>query len=336
MNKDRAILLLDWLRHVLNDRYIEQLAPASSDASFRSYFRISSGAKSYVVMDAPPDKEDIGPWISINQKLRTAGLSTPEVFAEDRAKGFILMSDLGSQSYLSVLNKNTVNELYSDALAAISRMQSQVGTESLPLYDSARLHAEMNLFAEWFLDSHLGIMLGVEDEKLLSRFFEKLVASALEQPQVFVHRDFHSRNLMRLSFGNPGIIDFQDAVKGPITYDLVSLLRDCYIEWPVETVMAFVDQYRSQLTEAKWGAIDGARFRRWFDWMGLQRHLKVLGIFCRLYYRDGKAQYLNDLPLTLKYVLDAAGNYEETKFFSEWLIAKIGMSDITQARVQAN
>ena len=325
---------LHWVRNVLNDNDLT-LRPASSDASFRSYLRTECRGSSFVVMDAPPDKEDIGPWLDVSARLRAASLSAPEVLWVNREQGFILMSDLGETPYLDVLNPDSVGELYRDAINAIFTMQSRVKTRDLPDYDADRLRTELELFPEWFLKRHLGLQLAASERLTLDKLFQKLVDSALEQPQVFVHRDYHCRNLMRLRGGNPGIIDFQDAVRGPITYDLVSLLRDCYIEWPQEQVLVWVNEYRERLTKA--GLIEDRelRFKRWFDWMGLQRHLKVLGIFCRLGYRDGKTRYLKDLPLTLKYVLNVASGNKDMRPFAEWLRDKVGAVDITIPRDSA-
>ncbi len=330
----REKALLAWVRNALNDSEIK-LRPASSDASFRSYLRTECRGTSFVIMDAPPEKEDIGPWLDVNARLRAASLSAPEVMWVNREAGYILMSDFGDTPYLDVLNADSANDLYRDAINAIFAMQSRVKTRDLPDYDAVRLQAELDLFPEWFLERHLGIAISASEKLVIGRVFKKLIDSALEQPQVFVHRDFHSRNLMQLRGGNPGVIDFQDAVRGPITYDLVSLLRDCYIEWPQERVLGWVNEYRERL--AKNGMIEDRelRFKRWFDWMGLQRHLKVLGIFCRLCYRDGKERYLKDLPLTLKYVLDVAGKNKEMGPFAEWLRDKVGGTDITVPRAAA-
>jgi len=328
----RHKLLLQWVRNALNDASLE-VHPASSDASFRSYLRTQSRGTSFVIMDAPPEREDTGPWLDIDARLRAVSLSAPEVMAVNREDGFILMSDLGETNYLDVLNAETVDELYRDAINAIHGMQTRIKPAGLPDYDAPRLQAELDLFPEWFLHRHLGISLGASEKLIIGRVFQKLIDSALEQPQVFVHRDFHSRNLMCLGTNNPGIIDFQDAVRGPITYDLVSLLRDCYIQWPQEKVLAWVNHYRDRLARASLIEEKELRFKRWFDWMGLQRHIKVLGIFCRLCYRDGKPGYLKDLPLTLHYVLEVAGRNKDLGPFAQWLREKIGDADITVPRV---
>ncbi len=331
IDPQREKALLHWARNALNDASLT-VQPASSDASFRSYLRTRSRDTSFVIMDAPPDKEDIGAWLDVNARLRAISLSAPEVMAVDRYDGFILMSDLGDTPYLDVLNADSADELYRDAINAMHSMQVRIRPAGLPDYDAERLRAELELFPEWFLRRHLGLRLAASEQMIIERMFQKLIDSALEQPQVFVHRDFHSRNLMKLGNNNPGIIDFQDAVRGPITYDLVSLLRDCYIEWPQERVMGWVNQYRDRLARASLIEDKELRFKRWFDWMGLQRHLKVLGIFCRLAYRDGKTRYLQDLPLTLRYVLDVAGRNKDLGPIATWLREKVGDTDITRLR----
>jgi len=331
MDQKREKQMVQWCRTQLNDNKV-QIAPLAGDASFRSYLRVRSHDQIFVLMNAPPEHEDTGPWVNIAKRLRNASLSAPEIYYVDRAAGFILMSDLGDTTYLDVLNEGNVDALYRDAISAIGGMQQRCRSDDLPVYDETRLRAEMNLFPEWFLERHLGLAIKASERMIIERVFEKLVASALEQPQVFVHRDFHSRNLMKRDWDNPGILDFQDAVRGPVTYDFVSLVRDCYIEWPQEKVMVWVNQFRDRLT--KTSVIDDKelRFKRWVDWMGLQRHLKVLGIFARLNYRDGKAGYLKDLPLVLKYVLEVAGKNKDLGPFAEWLADKTAGIDLTVPR----
>lgn len=331
MDRKREMALENWCRGVLNDNTIK-LAPASSDASFRSYYRLSSRDNTFIVMDAPPDRENIAPWLDIHARLRKANVNAPEMVAIERTLGFILMADLGDDSYLSQLNEQTADTLYRDALNTLYAMQTRVDSAGLETYHYGKLVAEMELFPEWFLQRHLGLQPNCSGWDTIEDAFSILTASALEQPQVFVHRDFHSRNLMRTSFNNPGVIDFQDAVKGPITYDLVSLLRDCYIEWPKERVLAWMQGYRERAVSANLIAHNELRWKRWFDLMGVQRHLKVLGIFCRLWYRDGKAQYLNDLPLVLKYTLDVATANKDLKPFGEWLATITATIDLTAPR----
>ncbi len=331
MDRKREMALANWCRGVLNDNQIK-VAPASSDASFRSYHRVSSRDNSFIVMDAPPDKENIAPWLDIHARLRKANVNAPELVAVERTLGFILMADLGDLSYLSQLNEQSADLLYRDALNTLYAMQTRVDSNGLETYHYGKLVAEMELFPEWFLQRHLGLQPNCAGWDTIEQAFSVLTASALEQPQVFVHRDFHSRNLMRTTLNNPGVIDFQDAVKGPITYDLVSLLRDCYIEWPKDRVLAWMQAYRERAVAANLIAHNELRFKRWFDLMGVQRHLKVLGIFCRLWYRDGKAQYLNDLPLVLKYTLEVATVNKDLKPFGEWLAKVTANIDLTRPR----
>ncbi|MBK7146940.1 MAG: phosphotransferase [Xanthomonadales bacterium] len=331
MDRKREMALLDWLRAALNDAQAK-FEPASSDASFRSYYRVLSRDNRFIVMDAPPERENIAPWLDILARLRKANVNAPELVAVERGQGFILMADLGDQSYLSQLNEGSADTLYRDALNTLYAMQTRVDCSGLETYHYGKLVAEMELFPEWFLKRHLGLQQDCAGWDTIEHAFSVLTASALEQPQVFVHRDFHSRNLMRTPMNNPGVIDFQDAVKGPITYDLVSLLRDCYIEWPKERVLAWMQQYRERAVQGNLIAHNELRFKRWFDLMGVQRHLKVLGIFCRLWYRDGKAQYLSDLPLVLKYTLDVATVNKDLKPFGEWLAKITANVDLTRPR----
>lgn len=296
------------------------MEPASSDASFRRYFRVEHGGETLIVMDSPPDKEDCLPFIEVSKLLLEAGLNVPTVLACDPEQGFVLLTDLGVQCYLQVLNKTNVEALYRDAMDALFTMQTRASTDTIPAYDDSLLRAELELFSEWFLSTHLGIRLSTAQHDTVAETFSRLCRSAREQPQVFVHRDFHSRNLMYDRRHNPGILDFQDAVKGPVTYDLVSLLRDVYIYWPTEQAKRWVMRYFGGLTER--GIVrdeDPEQFLRWFDLMGAQRHLKIAGIFARLYHRDGKPGYLSDIPLTLDYVVDVCARYPELESLSEML-----------------
>jgi N-acetylmuramate 1-kinase len=256
----------------------------------------------------------------------------PEVFAVDIENGFVLMEDLGTRTYLPELNSATVDALYADALDAIAIMQSHVDAKDLPHFDSTRTIPEMELFGEWFLQRHLGFSPSCDDWDVIEAALRFIANSADEQPRRFMHRDFHSRNLMIVSDKNPGIIDFQGAMFGPITYDLASLLRDCYIAWPIERVDAWVEAFRKRLVADGVVDVDGAHFRRWFDLIGLQRHIKVLGLFCRLFYRDVKAAYLNDLPLVLNYVLTVSRLYPQLVDFSKILQNAVANRDVTSAR----
>ncbi len=301
---------LDWTRAALGDP-AATLDTASADASFRSYWRVRSNGGTHILMDAPPDREDLGPWLDIASRLVGAGLLAPRVLASDSGHGFILMSDLGDALYLPALDAGSADRLYDDAMRALLRMQTTIDAADLPPYDEARLVAELELMPTWFLQRHLGFTSDCGQWDAVEVAFRTLAESALRQDQAFVHRDFHSRNLLLAETGGPGILDFQDAVRGPITYDLVSLLRDCYIAWPESQVYHWAEQYRQQLVSAGLTRVDAATFRRGFDLMGLQRHIKVLGIFCRLWYRDGKAGYLRDLPLVWNYVRDVGQRYDE-------------------------
>ena len=293
------------------------LEPASSDASFRRYYRVTLDSKTMIVMDAPPKYEDVGPFIKIAQFLETHGLHVPDIIAEEREKGFLLLSDLGSQPYLDKLNAKSADVLYKSAIAALIKIQlCDQQSIILPEYNRGLLQKELDLFSEWFLHKHLS--LSVPD--IIQNQFDILINNALEQPQVIVHRDYHSRNLMYSDIRNPSIIDFQDAVIGPITYDLVSLLRDCYIAWPDDKIEGWIAYYFKLAQDQ--GLLSNCsleKFTRWFDLMGLQRHIKILGVFCRLNYRDRKSNYMHDLPQTLAYVLKICSIYDEFKDLGDFL-----------------
>ncbi|MBI5040861.1 MAG: phosphotransferase [Gammaproteobacteria bacterium] len=299
---------------------VVDIRPASADASFRRYFRVRTqdanhGDASYIVMDAPPDKEDMGPFLKVDTLLLDIGLNVPRVLAADIERGFYLLSDLGDEHYLSALTGETVQRLYGDALGALLVIQAQgPQADELPAYDRPMLLREMELFRDWLVGKHLSMTLDAAQTAMLDRSFDLLAQSALEQPQVCVHRDYHSRNLMVTPRHNPGILDFQDAVIGPVTYDLVSLLRDCYIAWPRAQVEDWALGYRELALQSgvlRPDQADEKRFLQWFDWMGVQRHLKAAGIFARLYRRDGKPGYLADIPRTLGYVVDVASHYPQ-------------------------
>ncbi|HET7359022.1 MAG TPA: phosphotransferase [Rhodanobacteraceae bacterium] len=328
----RAAERLAWARATLDDAALT-LQSASSDASFRSYWRTVGGGRSLIVMDAPPAQEDLPAWLAIGARLRAAGLNAPQVHAQNLAEGFLLIADLGRRLYLPELRDDSADALYGDAMDALLRMQQAVDASDLPAYDDAFLLREMRLLPEWFLGRHLGIDVDARRRQALEDAFAVLLGSAREQPQVFVHRDFHSRNLLVTPRDNPGIIDFQGALRGPLAYDLASLLRDCYVRWDDTRVEAWAEGYRQRLRGAGLiGAdIDPPRFRRWFDLIGLQRHIKVLGLFCRLHYRDGKPGYLADLPRVLGYVLDVAARHPGLASLAALLDEAVGNRDISQA-----
>ncbi len=316
----RLDLLCHWLEHDLGWRDCG-LAPASADASFRRYFRVTRPDGTFVAMDAPPGKEDVGPYLQVAGMLGAIGVHAPRVLARNADDGFLLLTDLGATTYLDDLaDRRRGPALYADAIAALVRIQAR-GSEHaqrLPPYDEKLLRFEMSLFQDWLLGRHLGLELDAADARQLAAVCDLLVASALAQPRVFVHRDYHSRNLMVCPGDNPGILDFQDAVHGPLTYDLVSLLRDCYIAWPPEQVVAWALEFRRQASVAGLEAgADEAGFLRWFDLMGVQRHLKASGIFARLWHRDGKAGYLPDVPRTLEYVEQACARHADLAALGE-------------------
>jgi len=291
----------------------DSIRPASSDASFRRYFRVDGNdGKTYIAMDAPPPQEDVRPFVRVAELFGATGVSVPRILAGDEARGFLLLTDLGSTTYLHQLSPDSAHKLYLDAIDALVLIQAQSKPGVLPEYDRALLQRELDLFPEWYVGRHLGVQMNDKQRGLLDKVFEALLANNLAQPKVYVHRDYHSRNLMVLGQGNPGILDFQDAVHGPITYDLVSLLRDAYIQWDEEQVLDWAIRYWERARRAGLPVpADVDSFYRDFEFMGLQRHLKVLGIFARLYYRDGKDAYLNDLPLVMEYARKTAGRYRE-------------------------
>lgn len=303
--------LRQWTAAVLgrNDFTLE---PASSDASFRRYWRVRYPGQTLILMDAPPAHEDCGRFVDLARRLGAIGLNTPRVHAEDRANGFLALSDLGDRLYLGALEPGNADRLYGDALAALAVLQAEGPRTGLPDYDAPFLRRELEIFREWFLERHLGLKLSSADLMAWQRAGETLIASALEQPRVCVHRDYHSRNLMITEEANPGILDFQDAVVGPFTYDLASLLKDCYITWPAERVNGWALGYLARAVgSGLLPALEPKRFLRWFDLMGTQRHLKAAGIFARLNHRDGKPGYLADIPRTLGYVQEVCARYRE-------------------------
>lgn len=289
-----------------------EMVPASGDASFRRYFRLRlADGRSLIAMDAPPDKEDCRPFVDVNARLEAAGVHVPHIHAQDLAQGFLLLEDLGERLYQHALDEDSADRLYGEAIDALLRIQ-QADADGLPPYDRDLLMREMALFPEWLLGTHLGTPPDAGEQAMLAETFELLVANALEQPRVLVHRDYHSRNLLVCEHDSPGVIDHQDAVFGPITYDLVSLLRDCYLSWPPERVQGWLESWAERACAAGLLAeAERARLPRWFDLMGVQRHLKAAGIFARLCHRDGKPGYLADIPRTLGYIVAAAQRHPE-------------------------
>jgi aminoglycoside/choline kinase family phosphotransferase len=288
------------------------LTPASADASFRRYWRATlADGRTYVVMDAPPAHEDCRPFLRVARMLQEAGVNAPQVLAQDLSQGFLLLTDLGTRTYLDELSESNAAALFADATDALLRWQLATRPGELPPYDEALLRRELNLFPEWYVGRHLRKELSPAQKTALENIFQQLVRSALAQPVVYVHRDYMPRNLM-VCEPNPGVLDFQDAVLGPITYDVVSLMRDAFISWDEERVLDCAARYWEKARRASLPvAGDFAEFWRAFEWMGLQRHLKVLGIFARINYRDGKPKYLGDTPRFIAYARLVSTRYRE-------------------------
>ncbi|RDX36055.1 aminoglycoside phosphotransferase [Kangiella sp. HD9-110m-PIT-SAG07] len=334
MTKDsRQVALKEWSRqqielietNELDSHTALKWEMVSGDASFRRYFRWSEPTgNSWIAVDAPPEHENSRQFVKVADMLEK--INAPRVLAKDFEQGFMLLTDLGDQLFLPLLknaqdsnNFDIADKLYRRAMDSLEVMQ-ETPAGRLPDYSEELLRAEMELFRDWFLQKHLEIELSTVEHRLLDTTFQHLIDSAHAQPQVFVHRDYHSRNIMDCDGTEaPGVIDFQDAVRGPLTYDLLSLLRDCYIQWTPEQVEHWVSYYLKQSP----AVLEKDQFIQWFDWMGLQRHLKVAGIFCRLNYRDGKADYLKDIPLTLTYILQQAEKYPEMSEFYQWFKEKV-------------
>jgi len=313
----RTISMLDWLENDLL-LTISSCEPASSDASFRRYFRIKMPEGQFIVMDAPPEKENIEPFIRVAGLLARSHVNVPTIFQQNLTEGFLLLEDFGSQCFLDQINVHNATALYQSAFDTLFKLQSYTTIQdcSLPSYNEPLLQRELSIFEDWFLNQWLDIQIPTSIWETVRTI---LVNSALEQPVTCVHRDYHSRNLMVLNDNSPGVIDFQDAVIGPITYDLVSLLRDCYIAWPNQQVELWMNQYYDRLLQAGLIACTPAQFKRWFDLMGMQRHLKAIGIFSRLHLRDGKSSYLNDIPRTMNYVTTICTSYPELVEFGDFL-----------------
>ncbi len=300
---------------------VASMRPASADASFRRYFRLDVEpalrvklGDTLIAMDAPPERENVPAYLKVQALLMEAGVSVPAIVAQDVPNGFLLISDLGNTTYLQRLTVDNAPFMYSDAVDALIKFQLHSQPDVLPDYDRAFIERELNLFPEWFIGKHLGVTMTAEQQKQLDKVFEAIIANCLAQQQVFMHRDFHSRNLMFLEHGNPGVLDFQDAVFGPVTYDLGSLLRDAYIQWDEELVLDWVVRYWQSAKQVGLPVNpDIDAFYQDFEFMALQRHLKILGIFCRLNYRDGKANYMADLPTVSDYVRKTANRYSVLK-----------------------
>jgi len=308
-----------WLKSLSNELgiIIDSITPASNDASFRRYFRVLSSNKDYssfIVMDAPPDKEDSNPFIHVANLLLQAEITVPKIYEKNINEGFLLLSDLGNDTLLMKINSENAAKLYKNVSATLIKIQKNTKTDQLPIYNEELLRRELMLFPDWYLKQHLEYKISDKEVEDLNRIFDEIIENNVQQPSVFVHRDFHSRNLMITPNDQIGVLDFQDAVIGPITYDLVSVFRDAYIEWDEEQQMDWVIRYwESAKREGLPVNEDFGEFYKDFEWMGLQRHLKVLGIFARLYHRDGKDGYLKNLPLVLQYTEKVAQRYSSFK-----------------------
>lgn len=319
MTDSRLNTLRNWLKGLQPNWQLDldTLTPASADASFRRYFRIQSKTPifgTFIIMDAPPQHEPLNAFIQVDLLLLKAGLNVPKILEQNTAEGFLLLNDLGNETYLTKLNTETAAHLYQDATHALIQMQLASKPDVLPNYDAALLQRELDLFPEWYLQKHLGIELTGVQQKQLNNSFALIIENNLAQTKVYVHRNYHSRNLMVTKENNPGVLDFQDAVYGPITYDAASLWRDAYTAWPEEKVIDWMVKFWEQGRKAGLTMPeDFGQFYRDFEWMGLQRHLKVLGIFARLFHRDDKDGYLKDIPLVLEYAIATANRYIELK-----------------------
>ncbi len=306
----RSQILDDWLGTLFPDRQFD-VKPASEDASFRSYYRVTHNTESYIIMDAPPEHEDCRPFIDITRRLHACHVNAPLILEQNLSDGLLLLSDLGNDQYLKHLHTDRSDKLYKTAIDTLVRMQLLADSEGLPAYDETLLQREMNLFNDWLLKEHLAVDDSVIERGNLQTIYRLLIDNAQQQPAVFVHRDYHSRNLMVTSDHCPGVLDYQDAVTGPVSYDLVSLLKDCYIKWPETTIQQWLDYYLDQLKDSKEFKLDSEQFKRWFDLTGVQRQLKASGIFARLWHRDCKSGYLADIPRTLSYIVDLRPAYPE-------------------------
>jgi hypothetical protein len=314
-NPDRLARLRQWAEYVLPSP-LATLEVASADASFRRYFRARAADASYIVMDAPPAHEDCRPFLHVARLFRAAGANAPEILAENLDEGFLLLTDFGNTTYLSALNEQTADRLYRDANAELVKIQLASRPDELPDYDEALLRRELMLFPDWYLAQHLKVELTDAQRQVMEQSFAAILANNRAQPKVYVHRDWHSRNLMVTEQDNPGVLDFQDAVYGPITYDLVSIYKDAYIRWDEDRVLDWVVRYWEAARKAGLPvAADFGDFYRDFEWMGVQRHIKVLGIFARLYHRDGKSGYLKDMPLVMDYLRRACERYVGLRSF---------------------
>lgn len=315
----RKLALANWITQQTSpDQHPIQLQSMGSDAGFRRYFRYQSPSQ-WLAVDAPPATEDTTQFLAIARILEQQGVRSPRIAAADAQQGFLLVEDMGDRLFFRAVNSDNADRLYQQAITTLLQLQRCNDDPIIPRYDRALLRRELEIFSEWFVGQLLGYSLNAEELQQLDQLFTQLEDNSLNQPQSFVHRDYHSRNLLLVDDGSLGVIDFQGALWGGITYDLVSLLRDCYLRWPAAQVKRWALEYRQQaISSGTIPDVSEAEFLRWFDWLGLQRHIKVLGIFARLNLRDGKSGYLNDLPLVIRYTLEVADEYAELRPFADW------------------
>ncbi|MCL1076671.1 aminoglycoside phosphotransferase [Parashewanella spongiae] len=324
LSDPRFICLTQWLEKYFGEPV--SISLVSGDASFRRYFRVIRPNSNYIAVDSPVDLVPIDPFIEMANAYTLAGLKVPKVIATDKTQGFMLLSDLGDIQLLNQLTENTVHHYYSEALNLLPKVTRVNGTtqHALPQFDQAFILKELNIFNEWLLEFHLNLKIDSETQTMLDTCFEDLTNNALQQPQYAMHRDYHSRNIM-LQDNQLHLIDFQDTVIGPVTYDAVSLLRDCYIIWPEECIQQLM-QHHYQLCKAHKlinESISFAQYQHWFDLMGMQRHIKIAGIFARLYHRDNKSGYLKDIPQALKYLIQVSAKYSEFASLKHWIECEI-------------
>lgn len=321
----RKLALTNWVtQQTPAEQHPIELISLGGDAGFRRYFRYQNPSQ-WLAVDAPPRSEDTQQFLAIAKLIEQQGVRSPRIAAADASQGFLLVEDMGDRLFFRQADADNADSLYQQAISTLLQLQrSQDDAVLIPRYDRALLRRELEIFSEWFADKLLGHPLDSTEQHLLDDLFRQLEDNALIQPQTFVHRDYHSRNLLLLDNGTLGVIDFQGALWGGVTYDLVSLLRDCYLRWPAEKIKEWALYYRQQAIYAGIiPTVSEAEFLRWFDWLGLQRHIKVLGIFARLNLRDGKIGYLNDLPLVIRYTLEVAEQYPELRAFADWFKHKL-------------
>ncbi|MGB1198535.1 MAG: aminoglycoside phosphotransferase family protein [Thalassotalea sp.] len=322
LNDIRQSHLISWLNRIFSTENI-MLSAMNGDAGFRRYFRFNYNNQSYVAVDAPKHWCNNNAFIDMQRALKSTGIVVPEIIAKDDEHGFFCLSDLGDTLLSDIVTKDNMANFYQQAINLLPTISS-LPNDNLPKFTESFIQIELNIFVEWLLDKHLSIELSTGEQQQLNQCFSLLVANALAQPQVTMHRDFHSRNIMQISNETLAVIDFQDAVEGPITYDIVSLLRDCYLKWPHTNVLELLDHFiQLQTTHHNLTGISAKQWRTWFDLMGLQRHIKASGIFARLYHRDNKANYLHDIPLTLSYIVDISRQYDDLSFLGELVTEKV-------------